>query len=265
MPVVPDPDCRAASEGEALVLTRTRVGRGLSLLETDAVGELHAVEVGAQIALARCRRCRCRVRVLPCDVLPYKHYAVSVIAQLLAGYSHGWWHSLRGVAWGLLGERTPAHTTLHGWSEGLGAHALGLPAGEFGGREGGWPFSGVLAETEARVPALRALWDAPVWVDARRYRSEPRRERLAAVARVLALADTVTGRPRHEALETWRGLTVRWSGSSGLRFPSRLWFTGIEHVDEPDRRGLRARAPPKQRRCPIPTPSPPGGSSKSRH
>ena len=40
-----------------MVLSRTRVGRGLSVLEADTVGELHAVEVTARIALAHCPRC----------------------------------------------------------------------------------------------------------------------------------------------------------------------------------------------------------------
>ena len=245
------------------MLSGTRVRRGLSVLEADAVGELQTVELEAQIALAHCRRCGRRVRVLPCDVLPYKHYSVSVIAQLAGAYTHGWQGSLRTVAWGLLGERTPAHTTLHGWTEGLGAHVLGLPTGTFDGRAGGWPFSRVFAEAEARVPAVRTVWEAPVWVDERRYRSDGRRERLAAVAQVLALAHTVTGQFGYEALGAWRALTVRGSGSSGLRFPSRLLCTGIEQLAGPDRRESRARSPPRRRRCPIRTPSPPGASSKS--
>ncbi len=105
------------------------------MLEVDAVEEVHAVEVVARIALARCPRCGRRVRVLPSDVLAYKHYAVSVIAEQAGAYTtRGWVESLRSVAWGLLGERTPSHTTLHGWTEGLGAYGLGafglgLPSG----------------------------------------------------------------------------------------------------------------------------------------
>lgn len=227
------------------MLSRTRVRRGLSVLEVDAQGELQAVELEGQIALARCPRCRRRIRVLPCDVLPYKHYSVSVIAQLAAAYTDGWQDSLRTVAWGLLGERTPAHTTLHGWTEGLGAHGLGLPTGEFRGLAAGWPFSRVFAEAEARVAAVRRVWEAPVWVDERRYRSEGRRERLAAAAQMLALAHTVTGQLGPEALAHWRALTLRWSGSFGLRFPSALLCTGIEQVAEPDRRQSRARSPPR--------------------
>jgi len=263
-PAVPDEACRADSGGAAMVLSRTRVGRGLSVLEADALGEVHAVEVVARIALARCSQCGRRVRVLPCDVLAYKHYAVSVIAEQVGAYTtRGWVASLRAVAWGLLGERTPSHTTLHGWTEGLGAYGLGLAMGEFGGKSGGWPFSRVLAEAEARNGAVRAVWDAGVWVDECRYRSEGRWERLAAGARVLVVAETVTGLTRPSALGRWCGLTVRWTSSFGFRFRSRILCTGIEHGRWVDRGALRIRSPPRRRRCPIRTPSPRGASNKS--
>jgi hypothetical protein len=253
-----------ASGGAALVLSRTRAARGLSLLEPDAAGELEAVELEATIALAYCPRCQGRVRVLPCDVLPHKHYSVAVIAAAAGAYTvPDWAESLRSAVWTMLGERTPSHTTLHAWTEGLGAHALGLPAGAFAGPTGGWPFSRVLAEAEARFPEVGSVWAADVGVDPRRYRSEGRRERLAAVARVLAVAETLSEVPPPDALATWRGLIVRGSASFGLCFPTGLLCTGIEHVDPSDRRASRARAPPRSRRCPIPTPSPPGASSKS--
>jgi hypothetical protein len=253
-----------ASGGATLELSRTRVARGLSLLEPDAAGELEAVELEATIALAYCPRCQGRVRVLPCDVLPHKHYSVAVISAAAGAYTApDWAESLRSAVWAILGERTPSHTTLHGWTEGLGAHALGLPAGELPGPSGGWPFARVLAEAEARVPEVGSVWASDVGVDPRRYRSEGRRERLATVARVLAVAETLSEVPPPDALATWRGLIVRGSASSGLRFPTGLLCTGIEHVDPSDRRASRARAPPRSRRCPIPTPSPPGASSKS--
>ncbi len=259
----PDERCRAAW-GEALVLSSSRVSRGLSLFESDAMGEWFTVELEANIALAHCRRCRGRPRVLPSDVLPYKHYSVSVIAALAGAYTAaGWAESLRTVVWELLGERTPAHTTLHGWTEGLGAHALGLPAGEFAGEAEGCPFSRVLAESEARTPAVRALWASEIEVAPCRYRTEGRHERLSALARVLAVAHTVSNTPGPGALAAWRGLIMRWSGSFGLRFPSRISCTGIEQRSELDRRGSGARSRLSRRRCPIRTRSPPGASSKS--
>ena len=114
------------------MLSASIVSRGAILLERDEFGELHSVDLQAAIVLARCPRCGTRTRVLPYDILPYKQYSVVLIAEL-AGTYVTWSVSLRGVVWNLLGERTPSHTTLHGWTEGLGAHVLGLPGGEAGG------------------------------------------------------------------------------------------------------------------------------------
>ena len=234
------------------------------MLEPDGWGELETVELEATLALAYCPRCGARVRVLPCDVLPHKHYSVAVIAAAAGAYTPpDWSESLRGAVWSMLGQRTPSHTTLHAWTEGLGAHGLGLAAGEFAGPSGGWPFARVLAQAQARVPEVGRVWSGNVEVSPLRYRGEERRERLAAVARVLAVAQTLSDIPPPEALAAWRALIVRHSTSFGLRFPTGLLCTGIEHVDRRDRRASRARAPPRSARCPIPTPSPRGGSSKS--
>jgi len=236
------------------------VSRGLVLLEPDAAGELCTVPVRARIALARCSLCGARPRVLPYDVLPYKSYSLAVMSEQMATYTKGG-ASLRGVAWSLLGERTPSHATLHGWTEGLGAHALGLPSGAAGGA----PFSRFLAEAQARTPSLRACFEAHYQVDPRRYRSAARRERLAALAMVLALARELSECPAaYDSLAQCRRLILAWSGSCVLVFPSRLLCTAIEH-----RSGVVARAsqgdPQMSRpRCPIRTRSPPGASSRSR-
>ena len=229
------------------------------MLERDTYGELHTLEHQATIALARCLRCGTRSRVLPYDLLPYKRYSLPVITELVRTYAT-WSASLRGVVWELLGEETPAHTTLHGWTEGLGAHALGLPGAEVGGS----PFSRFLVEAQARV-----AWVAPVvqtlfWVDERRYRSEARRERLAGVAMLLAVARLVVGALEANTLAQCRCLALRWSGSCVLVFPSRFPCTAIEHPCGADRPESRHPPPPRRDRCPTPTRSPPGASSKSR-
>ena len=240
-------------------MSRTTVSRGVILLEPDEAGELCAVEVQAQIALARCTRCGGRSRVLPYDVLPYKRYSLAVMSEEMATYAEGG-SSLRGVAWSLLGDRTPSHATLHGWTEGLGAHALGLPSGAAGGA----PFSRFLAEAQARIPSLRACFEAHYPVDPRRYRSEARRERLAAVAMVLALARELSECPPAQRLAHCRGLSLGWSGSCVLVFPSRLLCTAIEHRGSAVARASH-RGPTRSRpRCPIRTRSPPGASSRSR-
>ena len=242
------------------------MARGVVLLERDDSEELQTVEVEAQIALARCPRCGTRPRVLPYDVMPRKRYALTVIGELTATYCQ-WTEGLRPVVWDLLGERTPSHTTLHGWTEGLGAYALGLPGGEAGGA----PFSRFAAEVQTRARWAWAVFEAPQSVDARRYRSEGRRERLSAVARVIALAQAVTelSEPRavtelsepHSLCEC-RRLALQWSSSCVFVFPSRFFSTAIEHPSGADRRGWRQREPPRRHRCPIRTRSPPGASSR---
>lgn len=245
-----------------MVLTQARVKRGLVLLEADTHGVLVTVEVGtrAWVAIARCVRCGCRPRVLPCDALPRKTYAATVIEQQAAEYAPGD-RSLRQVAWGQLGERTPSHATLHGWTEGLGAHVLGRP----GGDAGGIPASRFLAEAAARVAGVAAAMREQVHVDPRRYRSEARRERLAAMAQILAIVTLVAERPHPFALAECRRLACRWSASSALVFRSRLSSTAIEHRARPRQPRSGSSTPTSRDRCPTRTRSPPGASNRSHH
>jgi hypothetical protein len=242
-----------------LVLSASIVSRGVVLLERDEFGEPHSVDLQADIVLARCPRCGTRARVLPYDVLPYKRYSLAVITELVSTYAT-WSSSLRSVVWDLLGERTPSHTTLHGWTEGLGAHVLGLPGGE----AGGVPFSRFVVEARARLAPVAQVVQAPLRVDECRYRSEARRERLAGVAMLIAVAQLVAGAPASDSLARCRRLALVWSNSCVLVFPSRFSCTAIEHRRRPD--GPRSRYPPQasRDRCPTRTRSPPGASSKSR-
>ena len=258
--LVPNDGCRAASLGEPLVLSSSIVSRGLVVLERDEFGELHTVELEADIALARCLRCGTRPRVLPYDVLPYKQYSLAVITELVITYTTWDW-GLRMVVWNLLGERTPSHTTLHGWTEGLGAHVLGLPPAAADGA----PFSRFVFEAEARVAPVAPLVQAPFGVDERRYRSEARRERLAGVAMLMAMAGMVVGAVTSDLLAQCRRLALRWSNSCVLVFPSRFSCTAIEQHGGANRPRSRYTQPPSRDRCPTRTRSPPGASNKSRH
>lgn len=241
-----------------MALTRSTVTRGLVLLEPDESGELETVSVVATVAIGRCARCKRRCRVLPCDALPRKLYGLAVIEHELAEYSRGD-RSLRQVAWGQLGRRAPAHTTLHGWTEGLGAHALGRPGGDAGGA----PMSRFVADAEARVPEARGAMAADVQADPRRFRSESRHDRLVAVIRTMAIVTTVAGLPHPRAIAECRRLALRWSKSSVLVFPSRLSCTAIEHRDRSQSPRSRAPLARSRDRCPTPTRSPPGASSRS--
>lgn len=216
------------------------------------------VPLVATVALARCLQCGTRPRVLPCDVLPRKTYGLAVIEHDVSEYSRGD-RSLRQVAWGQFGDRTPAHTTLHGWTEGLGAHALGRPGGDLGGA----PMSRFVAEVEPRMPEVAFAMRADVHPDPRRYRSEPRRDRLAAVIRTMAVVTAVAGMEHPHAMAECRRLALVWSESSVLVFPSRLLCTAIEQRDRSKSPRSRSSCQRSRDRCPTRTRSPPGASSRS--
>jgi hypothetical protein len=268
-PPVPDEGCRAKSGGRPVKLITETVARGIVLLERDEYDELHAVKVIATIARARCDQCRRRWRVLPYDVLPHKRYSTPVIEHLASAYAPGQ-RGLRPVAWSLLvvpppgsplEERTPAHTTLHGWTEGLGAHALDRPGSDADGA----PVSRFITEAAARDHRIDDGWQTRAEVDPRRYRSEDRRERLAAMAVLLLVAAMAAAVASPHSLSECRRLVLEWSNSYALAFPSRFPCPSIEHRCSTPRersRPLQGRRLDRCRKQPeIHGTSPPGASS----
>jgi hypothetical protein len=240
------------------MLTGSTVERGLVLRELDESEVPVTVQMVSTVALARCERCKSRSRVLPCDVLPRKTYGLSVIEHEISEYSRGD-RSLRQVAWGQLGERTPAHTTLHGWTEGLGAHVLGRSGGDLGGT----PISRLIAEAQPRVPEIADALRMEPTPDPRRYRSEARRDRLAAVMRTMTLVALIAGTAHPHAMAACRRLSVSWSNVSVLEFPSRILCTSFEHFDRSKPPRCRPSSPRSRDRCPIRTRSPPNASNRS--
>ena len=242
-----------------MVLTRTRVTRPLVLLEPDDHCVLETVNLTATVALARCLRCGTRPRVLPCDALPAQ--------ALRAGVD-------RAPGVGVLERRSepaehrldPARRSDTGatrrcmrGTEGLGAYALGRPAGGVGGA----PISRFVGDADARVPGVADSMREGVVVDLRRYRSEPRRDRLAAIIRTLSVARAVAGKPHPRALAECRRLELVWSQSSVFEFRTGISCTSIERCDRSGVPGLRASCPKSRDRGRARTRSPPGASSKS--
>jgi hypothetical protein len=239
----------------AFRLSGSCVRRKLIQFERDGHGQLQCVDRQVIIAVARCADCGARSRVLPSNVLPRKVYGLSVIEQLATRYVAGD-GSLRGVAWSLLGDRTPQHTTLHAWTEGLGAHALGRD------RTSTEPHSAMVAETTARWPQVASV--AVPSIDPRRFRSEPRHERLAAVARLVQQAGAVPGLDVAAPLTDWRRLAIGLGVSSPLSFRTGRSCTPIGQVVQRPPRSCGPCPRNPSRILPSRTRSPPGASSRSR-
>ena len=249
-------DCCSKDRPPALELTNCTVDRTAFILEKDDYGIDTVVERKVDIVLARCPKCKGRCRVLPADILPYKRYSLPVIELTVDLYNRGDL-SLRQVTWHqLYGERTPEHTTLHGWTEGLGAWYLGRSIGELGFSV---PASRVLAELEIRFPQMNSLHSIPVRINPLRYRSQGRRERLGACKRFEIIGTML------KVKNTWKfvdlnGLIVSWGNSFGLGFRTAICCTPIEHIESTDMRSWRQISKKEPLSCPIHGRSPPGDS-----
>jgi hypothetical protein len=242
------------------MLTKSRVRRGLVVLEVDEYGVAQTRRVEAEFALARCRSCGRRSRVLPSDVLPHKTYGLAVIEHVVAQYAT-WKHSLRTVAWSLPGEHALAYSTLHAWTEGLGAYALGRSIGEVAGAD---PFAAVLRETKTRCPEVGEIARKEGSVDPRRYRSEPRRERLEVLPSCLEVARQVDdGSLAGGPLCAWRRRALGFSLSSPFSFRTGLSRTAFERIHSRKRDPAGQTAAAGGRPCETRTRSPPGDTTRS--
>ncbi|MBW2154805.1 MAG: hypothetical protein JRH18_24480 [Deltaproteobacteria bacterium] len=249
-------DCSSQDPPTALELTNSTVSRTAFILEKDEYGIDTVVERTVKIALGRCPICKCRYRVLPADILPYKLYSLPVIELAVSLYNGGDL-SLRQVAWDqLYGERTPEHTTLHGWTEGLGAYWLGRTVGEVAFSV---PATRILAELELRFSQMRSLHSIPVWINPKRYRSQGRLERLEACKRLEIIGTMLDVKNPLKFVELNR-LIVGWGNSCGLGFRTGICCTAIEHIDSTDVRSWLQIPTKEQLSCPIRGRSPPGDS-----
>jgi hypothetical protein len=254
--------------GPYLTILGSRVARPVVLLVDDGDGELAATLRILSIAVAYCPTCKGRFRVLPSDVLPHKRYGLAMIATTAAAHAVAN-NSLRAAAWQTHTGQTPAHTTLHAWTEGLGAFVLGRP---FGGLPGAHPFQAVVAATKARWSALTTAPLPPSRIDPRRYRTEARRERLHAIADVLALARVVTAVATADLdidanrvpLCSWRRLAIDIGIPAPLLFRTGIRCTPSEHVVAADPESPGLPQPTGDSVCQTRSRSPPSASSRSR-
>ena len=249
-------DCSSQDPPTALELTNSTVDRTVFILEKDDYGINTVIEAKVKIVLVRCPICKCLCRLLSADILPHKPYTLPVIELAVSLYNIGDL-SLRQVAWvELYGERTPEHTTLHGWTEGLGAYCLGRTVGEV---VFAVPATRIFAELEIRFPQVKSLQSIPVWINPERYRSQGRLERLQACKRFEIIGTMLEVKNTCKFVELNR-LIVSWGNSFGLGFKTGICCTAIEHIDLTDVRSWLQISTKEPLSCPIHGRSPPGDS-----
>ena len=246
-------DCCSQDPPTALELTNSTVERTAFTLEKDDYDIDTVVKATVKIVLVRCPICKSRYRLLPADILPHKLYTLPVIELCVCLYNRGDL-SLRQVAWvQLYGERTPEHTTLHGWSEGLGAWWLGRTIGEVAFCV---PATRIQAELEIRFPQMSSLHSIPVRINPKRYRSQGRCERLQACKRFDIIGTILEVKNTRKWCELNR-LIVSWGNWFGLGFKTGICYTAIEHIESTDVRKWRQILPKEPLSCPIHGRSPP--------
>lgn len=232
------PACRA----EGLTLTSTTLQRSVVLPVSDASGDLELTRTTATIALARCPDCGHRVRVLPADILPRKTFSLSAVERCCAKYLRE--GSLRRTV-ETFGAHRPAHTTLHAWTDGLGAHFKGLTLGDV---PCSTPISAVIVETESRFRGVGAALEATTPVHAHSYRSEERWERLTGLEALLRGGLALASPDSVAPLTDWRRRSLRIPLlSCPFGFRTGIRSTRIEHpvsVGLAARQGAAGRPPP---------------------
>ena len=249
-------DCRSQDPPTALELTNSTVERTAFTLEKDDYDIDTVVKATVKIVLVRCPICKSRYRLLPADILAHKLYTLPVIELCVCLYNRGDL-SLRQVAWvQLYGERTPEHTTLHGWSEGLGAWWLGRTIGEVAFCV---PATRIQAQLEIRFSQVKSLHSIPVWINPQRYRSQGRCERLQACKRFEIMSTML------DCQNTWKWcelnrLIISWGNWFGLGFKTAIYCTAIEHPNWTDMRLWLKISKKEPLSCPIHGRSPPGDS-----
>ena len=239
------------------------------VLVDDDGSELVAELLVLSVALVRCRVCKGRFRLLPADILPHKRYGLAVIASIAAAHVEAN-RSLRTTAWTTHTGETPAHSTLHAWTEGLGAFVLGR---SFGGLPDAHPYQAIVAVLTARWSVLETKPPRPAQVDPLRYRTGARGERLVAVANILALARAVLDiatldvdldlAPDRSPLCSLRQLTVRLGVPAPLAFRTGIRCTPSEHVVARDPESPGLPQPTGDSVCETRSRSPPSASSRS--
>jgi len=176
------------------------------------------------VPLCCCELCGSRLRVLPIEIAPFKHYTRGVIETCCTAYSD---EDLPGITLrrtvARLGAGHPHHSSVHGWIGGLGERALGLlDKREF------LPVSALIAETATRRDReLPGLWAEPRVVASRKCRSEKRAEQLESCARLFTTAAHVFPETAYPFCEWEQELQGRFHVAA-WSFPARASCTTFQ-------------------------------------
>ena len=179
---------------------------------------------GGKVPLARCLNCKGRIRVLPREILPYKHFSLLIIEEHCRAYlqpgpdSPGLRKAVKGPA-----DTYPHYTTLYRWTQGLGERVLDrfhTPPSEAMASELWFPSSALVAESAKIInPEVREQWrnsfDIPLW----KYHSSRRHDQLQACARLFNAADLLFPNDPFP-LNVWEGQIIQNFNVAGWWFPS---------------------------------------------
>lgn len=214
------------------------------------------------VPLARCRRCKARVRVLPEGILPYKANSLALIERCIEAYVKP--GSTRGLEAAVLviGGVRPHFTTLHGWLGGLGDRVLERQRDEKGGIIGkAMPASAIVVETSKRLNArLMDKWlHERVEIAPWKYETQGRRDQLEACARLVNVASHLFPESPHP-VSSWHEWVISQLDVAGWAFWSRGRCTTIQ-IDEKTRARVACfrQKTQKRRECTHGARSPPSG------
>ena len=187
-----------------------------------------------KIPLVICHGCKGRFRVLPEEILPYKHFSLPAIEDICRGYVQpdpddpG----LRKYVDCISGVH-PHSSTVHRWTEGLGERVLDRfqPGSQKVSSSKLWlPSSALVSESAKRInPGALDQWSQSHEIPSWKYHSSRRHDQLQACARVFDVAGFLFPNELHP-LTAWQGKIIEHFNVAGWWFPTGYNCTWLQHA-----------------------------------
>jgi len=187
-----------------------------------------------KIPLVICHGCKGRFRVLPEEILPYKHFSLPAIEDICRGYVQpdpddpG----LRKYVDCISGVH-PHSSTVHRWTEGLGERVLDRfqPGSQKVSSSKLWlPSSALVSESAKRInPGALDRWRQSHEIPSWKYHSSRRHDQLQACARLFDVAGFFFPNELHP-LTAWQGEIIEYFNVAGWWFPTGYNCTGLQHA-----------------------------------